>query len=601
MATQAANEFDQRAEAPQAPIRETPDFKAVAQQFGKWSPDDLQTLWERNDEIKSVADFKYFLNFAKQQGLDPIKGEVVPSYRWNSVKRREMMTPLVTIGVLRKRRATECDGLDQFKFEHSEALRTPVSASGTIYRKGCSRPFSATVYFDEYAATDRRGEITQTWLSKGHMWLSKCLEAQLTRLAFYDLVGDCLIEEETLREEAAAPAAKPAAAADEFVVGEKPAPAAETKAPVAETKAPVAETKAPVAEAKTAPAETKAPVVETAPAPAQEKKKETKAPITPIGTEAWRIVSELPLTGPPIYTEGEVPQKTEQSAGLRAQALANQYGKVFYIQRTVSGVEKDLPIRFGPPAKPAAAFGKPAAPAEPAQPAAAPAPAAALVPDEEFTRLVGIMRGRVGGLVKDADKLIGQYFKAYLNLEAIPKDRPTLLPLLAKLVAAGDAAVADLKANPGELGARLAGRQPSALDKEFDTMQWPAPIRNLAKKVMALTGQDEATYIGWLGMPIFGSGKNQMAISQLDAVVLGPFFEMYLLVKGRAFEPIELAVSTNRGIAETMKALVDCAGRPVSDWDTQFTESVLDTLKNVTQPVTAPADDDLLGGGLPWN
>lgn len=209
--------FDQTAE--QKPGRQAPDFTALSQALKTWAPSELEILWQRFDEIKTSADFQYFFYYCKQNALDPAAGEVVPAYRWNVIKRREVLTPIVTIGLLRKRRAPECDGIDQFVYQHDgKAL---VSASGTIHRKGCAHPFSATVFFDEYAVTDNRGGINYMW-TKSHMMLSKVLEAQLTRMGFFDLCGEFLIDEETQRSgDEPADQTKTAAPADEFAVGEK--------------------------------------------------------------------------------------------------------------------------------------------------------------------------------------------------------------------------------------------------------------------------------------------------------------------------------------------------------------------------------------------
>src|SRR6185369_11924868 len=114
MATATRNEFDQRPESQQKQPREVPDFPALAKQFAT-SAADLEILWERHDQIQSVADFKFFLLYCRKNELDPV-GEAIPLYRWNPIKRREVLTPIVSIGVMRKRRATACDGLDQFKF-----------------------------------------------------------------------------------------------------------------------------------------------------------------------------------------------------------------------------------------------------------------------------------------------------------------------------------------------------------------------------------------------------------------------------------------------------------------------------------------------------
>ena len=219
-------EYDQRP----APVREKPEYAKLVEQFTDYTPEDLEIIWERNDELLTVGDFRFFLYYCKQHKVDPVVGECVASYRWNSIKGKKVLTPIVTVGVLRKRRAPECDGLDQFTFAYEGKVL--VSASGSIYRKNCAKPFSTTVFYKEYASTTRTGTITTMWREKSHMMLGKCLEAQLTRLGFYDVCGELLIDEETQsRGQVEDPEAQAAAtAAGPSPVGVKAEPAAPTPA-----------------------------------------------------------------------------------------------------------------------------------------------------------------------------------------------------------------------------------------------------------------------------------------------------------------------------------------------------------------------------------
>ncbi len=256
------------------PKRETPDFAAIAAQFTKFTQSDIEIIWDRNDEISTVSDFRFFLLYCKQHDLNPIMGEVVASMRYDSIKRKRVMTPIVKIGVLRKRRALECDGIDQATFTYDGAQL--VSASGSIYRKGAAKPFSTTVYYKEYAPQTDSGGVVYHWREKPHIMLGACLEAQLTRIAFFDLCGDFLTDEEmqsrerpdsTMGEPTAEDEARVGALAGK--VGVKATPAAapvETAAPLAETKEPVVETKPAETVAPAPPVETKPAVPETKPA-----------------------------------------------------------------------------------------------------------------------------------------------------------------------------------------------------------------------------------------------------------------------------------------------------------------------------------------------
>src|SRR5262249_32264440 len=126
-------------------------------------------------------------------------------------------------------------------YEQDGKSKFPVSASGAIWRKGSAKPFNATVWFEEYAPRGDDGLVVSLWANKAHMFISKVLEAHLTRLAFYDKIGDLLIDEETQR--GAQVAAEETPAGDPYAVGEKPAQEAETKPAEAETKPAEQETK----------------------------------------------------------------------------------------------------------------------------------------------------------------------------------------------------------------------------------------------------------------------------------------------------------------------------------------------------------------------
>jgi hypothetical protein len=206
-------EYDQRRERPK------PDFAALAQQFTQFTKEDLEIIWERNDEIQKVSDFRFFLLYCKQHQLNPVAGEVVGCMRYDSIKGKQVMTPIVKIGVLRRSRALECDGMDEAKFTYDGAAL--VSAAGSIYRKGSARPFSTTVYYKEYAPVNADGRIAQHWREKPHIMLGACLEAQLTRIAFFDLCGDFLTDEETQARDHEAATAEPE---PQLKVGVKPAP-----------------------------------------------------------------------------------------------------------------------------------------------------------------------------------------------------------------------------------------------------------------------------------------------------------------------------------------------------------------------------------------
>jgi hypothetical protein len=577
MSSKQTNEFDQRSE----PTRETIDFEILSQQIKAWPSHELQMLWETYDEIATGSDFAQYLHYAKRQGLDPLSGEVVPSYRWNAIKRREVMTPLVTIGVLRKRRAEACDGLSQFVFTYAEGdrdKRVPVSASGMIFRKGCAQPFHATVWYDEYAPRDSQGAPVPMWYNKAHMLLSKVLEAQLTRLAFFDLC-DFLIDEETQRGEILAPAATaPAEAAPEaFNVGEKAAPVA------AEVVTPVA------------------------PQPPPEPPRFGVGPKDP-------TVAGLMETSP-----------YEDIARQRAQWLANEHGVEFNVTSLSSGavVEFFRPMTAKPGPEPLALTLRPEpvdppiktpipnavtistaptpTPAEPAPAAPSlvtPDPRDGANADAEFGNLLSVMRARIGGETTPADHLIRRYFQAFLGVEKLSKDRNTTIVPLRKLVDAGEGAVAKFKADPEALGKSLSGDPDRLLTKEFDALKWPETVRAMARRVMnarkpAMTPKE---FINWIRAPILGETSRMVSISCLEPAALEVVFPLYLLVNSRAFEPVDWAIANRANLVETLNTIIGAAPKPLAEWDATFATHVLDT----TKQLLAEQAEDPLSGGLPF-
>lgn len=609
MASQTRSEFDQRPEAQQKPPREKPDFAVLAQQFPNWGADNLEIMWDRYDEIQTVSDFRYFLFYCRQNELDPTAGEVAPLYRWNPMKRRDVLTPIVTIGALRKRRAKECDGLDEFKFTHDGQLL--VSASGTIYRKGCAKPFSASVWYDEYAPRIN-GQLSTIWVGKAHMLLSKCLEAQLTRLGFFDLCGEFLVEEETAKQDHPQTVeAQPKT--EEFQVGEKK-PAGnevETKqadAAVTATQQTAAPETKTSTETKAAVTETTAPITETKQAPPVTQQASGETPTAQrVFTIKMVVVEDGKQT---LQDTSEQPQNSIQTADLRATALAKQFGTPF----VVKDWKGDTVLICNPPSgKPAPVTPLPAAAASVATPApttmAQPASAA---PVDQFDQLITAVTTAVGGVAKDAHQLIARYFRSFLEVKTIPKDRTKLMPALTALATGIDAArVTELKVDPEALGVALAGRPPrDILEEEFTRLGWSDTVRAMALQAKHINNHDAATFINWIGLPIAEGG---ISVAKLEAPALEIFLPLYLLVKGDAFQVIDWAIAHKRGVTHTLVEMVKAAGIPIAQWDTKFAEGVLAAIATASgeaeaqpqaaaaAPANAPPADEWLTGGLPFD
>ncbi len=425
------------------------------------------------------------------------------------------------------------------------------------------------------------------------------------RVAAADVIGGIYLPEELIevKDKPVSASAPATPAQDEFIVGEKePAPARY-------------EVHLVTADGKDLKMEPPAP-----------------QPDNPLGE--WQIAQHNPL-GDPILVQGEKDQPTKEPAVLRAQTLANERGQPFYVLHGA-----DLPIICSPPAKPvgpprapAPAATAPAAAATAPAPAATPAPVATSTPstppadsNETFTKLFGIARGKIGGKTQDADAIIGRYFAGFLGIKpvgnkvSLPKDRAKLLPPLQKLLEVFDEKAGQLKAEPEKLGEALAGRAKSALDQEFDVLQWPEKVRDLARRAIKLNNADETAAIGWLHMVVAGDDKHGTGITlaSLDPVSLEIWFQLFLLIRGRAYEALDVAVATNRGVLATLQGIVQCADKKIEEWDRPFVEAMFDELNRVVKtgnqpakPATAeaalrwdaavvPADDDWANGGLPF-
>jgi hypothetical protein len=451
-------------------------------------------------------------------------------------------------------------------FEFSEK---PVGCTCTITRPG-GEPVSRTFTMDDAQLIETR------WIPEQDRWerlaenyfyhnfgKTMCQWRSLAicgRVAAPDVIGGIYLPDELLADtntpsQIQSAAGEPEPPADEFVVGEKPA------APVEPEPEPAGN------------------VVVMKPPP------ETAGDWK--GGETWGITEILPVTGTPVFTET---WKSEKSAGDRAQGMADLKGCSVYVFRLLDGVVKE-PTVYQP---------APKAPTPP--PAVAPEPAKPLDlgtdPAAEFSRLIGIMRGRIGG--EAPDKLIGRYFKSFMNSTAVTKDRAKLLAPLTKLVDASDSVVGDLKADPEGVGLRLSGRSAGIVDKAFTDLKWPAPVRELARKVMKMLGSSEGDFVEWLTMPMLGEGNASVAISSLEPPALEIVFPLFLLVKQKAFIPVQWAISNKRSVTETLTEMIDSAGKPANEWDGPFAEKIFAAIDKVSKPTTAPPED-ILDGGLPFN
>ena len=120
--------------------------------------------------------------------------------RWDSKLKRNVCTIQTGIDGFRRVSDDRIDGADAPVFAYDDEGRV-VSATCTVYRKGCSRPFSAVAHMDEYMQTTKDGDVTSMWRTKPHIMLAKCAEALVRRMAFPMLLGGIYTAEEMAQAE----------------------------------------------------------------------------------------------------------------------------------------------------------------------------------------------------------------------------------------------------------------------------------------------------------------------------------------------------------------------------------------------------------------
>ena len=233
----------------------------------------------------------------------------------------------------------------------------------------------------------------------------------------------------------------------------------------------------------------------------------------------------------------------------------------------------------------------------PVQPQDAPPPEV----EPTFDDLIAIVTTKIGGEVNAAHKLIGRYIASFHGLKTCPKDQPRRMEAMAKLMTVVDNKIGDLKADPEGLGATLAGRAKGVLAREFEVLQWPPNVCELALKVMAQTKQTEEQFVEWIQSPIVEG----TSLASLEPAALEIFFAMFLLVQARAFELLDFVIARKQPVAATLQTFVNCASKPIAEWDAEFCGTLLDEVKKIaSEPETqaaAPMDDDWANGGLPFD
>lgn len=158
------------------------------------------------------TDIKLFMKVCAHKGLDPFCGQVVPVVRryqaggqWQTA-----MSIQTTIDGFRSKAAEtgEMDGYDGPYWCDSDGqwldvwLRDepPAAARMSVYRRGQSRPYAATVRWRDYVQTGKDGKPSAMWKTMGPHMLAKCAEALALRMGFPQQLEGLHSEEEMARE-----------------------------------------------------------------------------------------------------------------------------------------------------------------------------------------------------------------------------------------------------------------------------------------------------------------------------------------------------------------------------------------------------------------
>lgn len=190
------------------PPRQTALVKAPAQgltRFG-FEPDQVDLI--KRTIAKGVDDdeLSLFLSVARATGLDPFQRQIHAVRRWDRDANREVMAIQIGIDGYRSisQRTGEDDGMDAPQWCGVDGEWTdvwlgehpPAAARVTVYRRGVSRPYIATVLWSACVQTTKDGKANHQWRTRGPHMLAKCAEALARRMAFPVVLGGTITDDE---------------------------------------------------------------------------------------------------------------------------------------------------------------------------------------------------------------------------------------------------------------------------------------------------------------------------------------------------------------------------------------------------------------------
>lgn len=151
----------------------------------------------------SDSEFGVLMEIAKARNLNPLKRQIWFTKRWDSMKKCEVWSPMVSIDGLRviAERTGQYDGQDEPEYSYDKDGKL-FSCKVRVYRKGISRPFCSEVFYAEFVQLTKEGSPNAMWKKMPHSQLGKCGEAVSLRKGFPEDTGGFYIPEELSSEQA---------------------------------------------------------------------------------------------------------------------------------------------------------------------------------------------------------------------------------------------------------------------------------------------------------------------------------------------------------------------------------------------------------------
>lgn len=201
----------------------------MTQALAEWQYDQKEfDIYRRHFAPPTTTDdeWEIFLEVCRSYRISPIRRQIYLVGRWDSVKKRTVNVPQVSIGTLRLMalRTHEFEGTTEPQWGDEEGNwytcwpkakgKHPYCARVGVWRKNFRAPAWGIVYFHELAQyTDvwegghKTGQkrLTSFWEDKGIHQIIKCAEADGLRKAFEEECGGVYIHEEMLQADADQP------------------------------------------------------------------------------------------------------------------------------------------------------------------------------------------------------------------------------------------------------------------------------------------------------------------------------------------------------------------------------------------------------------